>query len=342
TTAVLDGLRGAADASNAYGKDDIVSLGELKEYVATRVEHERLNYRWSKPITPQLRDMTVNTGAFFFAVPTGKFGIRRGVQMRQNVAGTAVGKSDDIVLARVGDEEITRGHVRAVWQDLPAEYKNLPEDVLFSGLVEQIADQMMLAKLIDQRKMPEELRARLRAQRLSILASAASQNVVAADITEAAIEAAYQERYANAPRAIEYNAAHILLTSETRADEVLARLRAGEDFGEVAKQVSTGPSGPNGGELGWFAQDMMVPEFGSFVAELEVGATDGPVQTQFGWHLVKLNDRRLVQPPPLVDVRDDLVQDLTQGAIDNALTRLKLDVTLERLVDAPPEGLFAQ
>lgn len=97
TAAVIDGLKGAADAANAFGTDELVSVGELKEYVATRVEFERQKIGWKKPMTPQLRDLDVNQGAFFFAVPDGKFGIHKaGVIIEDDLLANGVATKGDV------------------------------------------------------------------------------------------------------------------------------------------------------------------------------------------------------------------------------------------------------
>jgi len=87
-------------------------------------------------------------------------------------------------------------------------------------------------------------------------------------------------------------------------------LEGGADFAEVAKEKSTGPSGPNGGQLGWFGPGMMVAPFEEAVVAMEVDAISAPVQTQFGWHVIKLNDTRLPEAPALEEVQQELTQEL--------------------------------
>ena len=117
---------------------------------------------------------------------------------------------------------------------------------------------------------------------------------------------------------------------------VIAQLDDGADFAETAKEISTGPSGPNGGELGWFGAGMMVAEFEAAVVALNVGEVSGPVQTQFGWHVIKLNDSRIQEAPPLDAVREELISQVQTEALESALADLEQSATITR----PEAGEF--
>ena len=124
-------------------------------------------------------------------------------------------------------------------------------------------------------------------------------------ITDEAVREAYDSKI-GVP-GTEYNARHILVETEEVAIEVIKMLDVGGDFEELAREKSTGPSGPNGGELGWFGAGQMVKPFSDATAKLEQGAyTKEPVQTQFGWHIIRLEDTRESTPPPFDDVKDRL------------------------------------
>ncbi|CAN0587607.1 unnamed protein product, partial [Ectocarpus sp. 12 AP-2014] len=99
-------------------------------------------------------------------------------------------------------------------------------------------------------------------------------------------------------------------------------LQDGADFAEVAKTSSTGPSGPSGGELGWFSAGQMVPEFQTAVQDMEVGDISEPVQTQFGWHVIKLNETRIPEAPSLDEVRGEIVSELEAQAIEDHVSAL--------------------
>jgi peptidyl-prolyl cis-trans isomerase C len=135
-------------------------------------------------------------------------------------------------------------------------------------------------------------------------------------VTEDAVQQAYDARFAEAEPEREFNAAHILVETEEAAQALVEQLAEGADFAALARENSTGPSGPNGGALGWFSRGMMVPEFEQAVTELEAGEVGGPVQTQFGWHVIKLNETRLKEAPPLEEIRSELAQEIETAAVE--------------------------
>ncbi|MGB5491819.1 MAG: peptidylprolyl isomerase [Woeseiaceae bacterium] len=152
---------------------------------------------------------------------------------------------------------------------------------------------------------------------------------VAADFLEknaasdAEIQLAYQEQIALSPK-LEFKASHILVETQSEANSIVAELQGGANFAELAKTKSTGPSGPNGGDLGWFAPTQMVPPFSEAVASLEDGAfTMEPVQTQFGWHVILRVDSREATPPTLESVRDVVKQRVEQEKLQNYLLGLR-------------------
>ena len=110
----------------------------------------------------------------------------------------------------------------------------------------------------------------------------------------------------------------------------MTELEGGKDFAELAKEKSTGPSGPNGGELGWFGPGMMVTEFEDAVSGMEPGAISPPVQTQFGWHVVKLNETREKPAPTLDEVRDDLAAEIQGKAVEDAIAEATAAATIEK------------
>ena len=112
--------------------------------------------------------------------------------------------------------------------------------------------------------------------------------IIGQSFTDDEIAAAYDENYGNIPAEPEFNASHILVETEGEAKALVASLNNGVDFAELAKEKSTGPSGPNGGELGWFGLGMMVAPFESAGLSMEIGDISAPVQTQFGWHVLIL------------------------------------------------------
>ncbi len=247
----------------------------------------------------------------------------------------------DTVLAKVGGVDITMAHVIALRQQLPEQYQQLPDNVLFPGLLDQIVDQQLLANDAEASgELPTVTLKRLENERRAIVSRVAVDQIVGGGVTKDELRAAYDEQYVNADAEQEYNASHILVETQEDAAQVVADLEAGGDFAELAKERSTGPSGPGGGSLGWFTTERMVPEFSNAVAALEVGAISEPVETQFGWHVILLNEVRDVPPPAFEEVQGQLESSLLEGKITEHLTGLRNATEIEMLTDGVPLDAF--
>ena len=147
-------------------------------------------------------------------------------------------------------------------------------------------------------------------------------------VTDEAAKVAYDEQMGAAGK--EYNARHILVEDEDTAKEVIKLLDSGSDFSELAKEKSTGPSGASGGKLGWFCAGQMVKPFSDAAAELEKGAyTKAPVQTQFGWHVIILDDVRESTPPPFDDVKDRIKMLLANQQLQAYVESMKNTATID-------------
>lgn len=242
---------------------------------------------------------------------------------------TAQDVTADTVLATVNGTNITLGHMIIMRDALPAQYDNLEDDVLFDALLDQAVQQLVLAQTVDTPSRAVQLR--LENERWTLLAGAAMSIEINKAVTEEALQAAYDEQFAGVDPAQEYNASHILVETEEEATALVTELQGGASFGGLAKEHSTGPSGPNGGELGWFGAGMMVAPFEEAVVLLEVGQVSAPVQTQFGWHVIILNETRLLDAPTLDDVRTDLTAELEQQAIEIVIENLTKTADVTRL-----------
>lgn len=218
------------------------------------------------------------------------------------------------VVATVDGTEITLGHMILTRQALPPEYNQLPADLLFKGILDQLVQQTALASSYDG-DAPRRVVLAMENNERSMIAAEEVGRVLQTAVTEAAIEEAYKATYDSADQESEFKAAHILVETEDEAKALVEELNGGADFAALAKEKSTGPSGPNGGALGWFGKGMMVPEFENAVLAMEPGAISAPVKTQFGWHVIKLEETRIKQAPPLDQVRDELRVKLEQDAV---------------------------
>lgn len=235
----------------------------------------------------------------------------------------------DSVVATVNGTEITLGHMLMVRASLPDQYQQLPDDVLWDGIMDQIVQQTVLSQQ-DSGEETRRIKLALENERRALLAAQVIEGIVGDAITDEAVQAMYDENYLQGEQSEEYNASHILVETEEEAAAIVEELNGGADFAEVARAKSTGPSGPNGGQLGWFGAGMMVPEFQTAVEELEVGEISGPVQTQFGWHVIILNEKRTKEAPALEAVRGEIENQLSQQAVTQKIDELTDAATVTR------------
>ena len=238
----------------------------------------------------------------------------------------------DTVVATVDGAEITLGNVIALRDRLPQNYRSLPAEILLPGLIDQLIDQQLLAQAAeaDGARDLRRVRVQLENETRGILSNEEIARVLDAAVTEEKIAAAYEELTAGMTRTTEYNASHILLETEEDALDVIAEIEGGADFAETAVARSTGPSGPSGGELGWFGPGQMVPEFDAAVQALEVGTVSQPVQTQFGWHVIIVNETRLSPLPPREQVEPEIAQQLNQEALQARIDELRASAEVVR------------
>ncbi|WP_424975940.1 peptidylprolyl isomerase [Dinoroseobacter sp. S124A] len=225
------------------------------------------------------------------------------------------------ILATVGDEEITLGHLIAVADSLPAQFQQMDDDQLFSGLLEQLVRQAAIAQSLGD-TLPTGLELSLESQRWALMANTVISGAIEAAVTEDAVQSAYDAQFASVEPEQEFNASHILVATEEEALDLIAELDGGADFAELAQARSTGPSGPNGGSLGWFGKGMMVAPFEAAVLALEPEGISPPVQTQFGWHVVRLNDTRDSAAPDLAEVRGTIEERLSEAAASEVVESL--------------------
>ncbi|CAN0589052.1 unnamed protein product [Ectocarpus sp. 12 AP-2014] len=233
------------------------------------------------------------------------------------------------VVATVNGTDITLGHMIVLKQRLPQQYQQLAPEVLFEGILDQLVQQTLLGQQIDT--LTNGSRLTLENEERALKASDEIRNIVSAATTDEALQAAYDAAYGTAEPETEYNASHILVETEEAAAALVTELEGGADFAELAKEHSTGPSGPGGGELGWFGKGSMVAPFEEAVLAAEVGAVSEPVQTQFGWHVIKLNETRIKDAPALEEVRNQLVDEASRAAIEARVAELETGAEVTRL-----------
>ncbi|SEL35849.1 peptidyl-prolyl cis-trans isomerase C [Roseovarius azorensis] len=235
----------------------------------------------------------------------------------------------DTVMATVGGTDITLGHMLSLRASLPQQYDQLTPDILFTGVLDQLIQQTLLMQALEG-DLSRAAQLRLENERRAIMAADAVEVELATAVTEEALQQAYESRYTNAEPETEYKAAHILVETEEEAQKLVEEIAGGANFAALAQEHSIGPSGPSGGDLGWFGDGVMVPEFFDAVAALEVGTVSDPVQTQFGWHVIKLSETRIKERPALDAVREDLLGELRQQAFEAYLASLESAADITR------------
>jgi len=221
----------------------------------------------------------------------------------------------DTVVATVNGKAITLGHMIALRASLSEQYQQLPDDVLFKGILDQLVQQETLEQSIPEITRRDTLA--LENDRRGYLSGVVLQQVVQSAVTDTVLQAAYDARFKDAAPQTEFNAAHILVDSEAKAAELKAQIDGGADFAELARANSTDGAAQNGGDLGWFGLGMMVKPFEDAVVTMKAGEVNGPVQTDFGWHLIKLEGTRIANVPTLDDLRDELAAGIESKAVED-------------------------
>ena len=241
------------------------------------------------------------------------------------------------VVATVNGTEITLGNLIAMRDRLPQQYQQLPDDVLMKGLIDQMVDQQLLAEEISASpdKDPLSVQLSIANERRGELAGIAANAAVASAVDEAKVKAAYEKQIASFQPATEWNASHILVDSEDKANALKAEIDGGKDFAVVAQANSSDGSAASGGSLGWFGAGQMVPEFETAVKGMKAGDVVGPVKTQFGWHIIKLNETRETQPPAIDAARPQIEEKLRQEALQAKLAELRAGAK----IDQPETGI---
>ncbi|MWD28656.1 peptidylprolyl isomerase [Aquicoccus sp. SCR17] len=236
------------------------------------------------------------------------------------------------VVATVNGTDITLGHMILLKQTLPDQYRQLPDEVLFDGILQQIIQQALLAGS-DAAEMTPRVRMAMENSERELMAGQAAYEIAQQAVTDEAVQAAYDAKYDGADLGKEYNASHILVKTEDEAKAIIEELENGAEFAEVAREKSTGPSASDGGKLPWFGEGDMVAPFEQAVMEMEPGTISDPVQTQFGWHVIQLNETRVKEAPALDEVRGQLQSEIQSEAVKARLDELQQSAEIERNED---------
>lgn len=245
------------------------------------------------------------------------------------------------VLAIVNGHEITEDEANLASQDFAEQLQQVPVEQRRAVIVDALIDLHLLASAGEAEGLAdsETFQRRLAYQRARTLRTAYLVEVLAAGVDDDAVRAAYDEAVAGFEPEEERRARHILVETEDEARSVIEELDGGADFATLATERSTGPSGPNGGDLGFFGRGRMVPVFEDAAFALEVDSyTPDPVESRFGWHVIYLEEVRESAAPPFEELAPQIQQGLMQQAFVEAITDLREEATISYEVEGlePP------
>jgi peptidyl-prolyl cis-trans isomerase C len=230
-------------------------------------------------------------------------------------SGTLLADDKDPVVAVVNGHKIMKSHIEEAQQLLPRQYQKVPLDQIYPALVDSLIDTHLAAADARSKKMDKDKDFRARMSRIEeqLLQRMVLEKEMTAAISDEALKKRYDKMVAGMASNEEVHARHILLKTEDDAKAVIKELAKGADFAELAKKKSTGPSGPNGGDLGFFGKGQMVPEFEKAAFAMAKGAVStDPVKTQFGYHVIKVEERRKAEVPKYDAVVEQLRGEISQ------------------------------
>ena len=260
------------------------------------------------------------------------------------MAGPVRAEDKDPVLAKVNGVEIHQSDL-AVAEDEAGQIPPMSPEAKQDYLVQFVADMILVSKAAEDKKFGDapDFKRKLEFARKKLLMEGLLQSVGKEALTDEAMHKVYDEAVKQIGEEKEVHARHILFRAQAGDDKagkeaedkikaVIVRLKKGEDFAKLAGEVTEDPSGKaNGGDLGYFTKEQMVPEFSEAAFKLDKGQISEPVKTQFGWHVVKVEDKRVKPAPKFEDVKPQIENYVTRKAQAELVTKLRADAKIERM-----------
>jgi peptidyl-prolyl cis-trans isomerase C len=255
----------------------------------------------------------------------------------------------DPVVARINGTELHRSDVESAQRSLPPQVQQMPLEQIYPQLLDQMVTQQLIIQDGRKQKLQDdpEFKARMLELEDHVISDIWLKHEVDKAATDQRLHAEY-DKYVKEHSAEQIHASHILVSSEAEAKSVIADLNKGGNFADIAKKRSTDPGKDNGGDLGWFSHDDMVPAFADAAFALKKGEyTKTPVQTQFGWHVIKLEDRRTAPPASFDEMKPELTNAIAREVIVARSNQLKsaasvqtfgLDGTPTPAITLAPDG----
>jgi len=244
---------------------------------------------------------------------------------------SASAQDDNPVAATVNGETITRTEILLAMELLPAQFRNLPAAQLFPLIREQLIDIKLLAAKgtkVGLRNDPRIL-SRVDFYAMRLAHDYYARDIVGKYLDDELMQESYQKFLGNFPETEERNISHILVASEEEAEKVVAELETGAEFAAMARNFSVGPSAPQGGSLGYLRREQVVEEFAEVAFALENDEVSGPVQTQFGWHVITVSDSRTPVAPEFAQVEQKLRAEIADRLVSDAAKQERQDAEIE-------------
>lgn len=270
-------------------------------------------------------------------------------------AGPVAAQDKDPLIAKVNGTEIHQSDIASAEEEA-GQIPPMSPEAKKDYLVQFIADMILVAKAAEDKKIGDtaEFKKHLDFARKKLLMSDLLQATAKEALTDDAMHKVYDEAVKQMGQEQEVHARHILIraaagdenaskAAEDKIKAIIARLKKGEDFETVAKEITEDPSGKaNGGDLGYFSKEQMVPEFSNVAFKLEKGQISEPVKTQFGWHVLKVEDKRVKPTPKFEDVKPQIEQYVARKAQAEFVQKLRAEAKIEKMYKteppaAPPE-----
>jgi peptidyl-prolyl cis-trans isomerase C len=251
---------------------------------------------------------------------------------------TPASAQDDPVVARANGVDIHQSDLALAEDEIGSNIPNMAPDKKREYLVTYLADIIVLSQAAEQQKLGDtpDVKRQLSFDRNKVLMEALLQKAGKAAETDDALHKVYDDAVKQMKGEEEVHARHILVPTEQEAKDIEAQLKGGADFAKLAKEKSKDPSGAsNGGDLGWFTKDQMVPEFADAAFKLPKGQISDPVKTQFGWHIIEVVDTRIKPTPTFEQVKPQLENYVAHRAQAELVDSLRKSAKIERL-DQPP------
>jgi peptidyl-prolyl cis-trans isomerase C len=247
-------------------------------------------------------------------------------------------QSPDPVVARANGVEIRQSDLAIAEDEVGANMPQMPPDQKREYLITYLADVVVLAQAAEQQKLADrdDVKHRIELERNKVLMETLLQGVGQAAETDEAMHKVYDDAVKQVPSEQEVHARHILVPTEDEAKAIEVELKKGADFATLAKEKSKDPGAAEGGDLGYFTKDQMVPEFAEVAFKLDKGQISDPVKTQFGWHIIKVEDKRTKPTPTFDEVKGQIENYVSHRAQADLVQKLRSAANIERLDQPPP------